>query len=73
MPRTSYQTCKLIIQQLKARGFNAEVPINEVLKVIRLVAGAEERTVKKYTHLLEEFGMLRRKNIRIAEFVEGVR
>jgi len=68
MGRNSYQTCLLILQQLKARGFQSEVPISEVVKVIRVVAGADERTIEKYSHLLEEFGLLKRINLRIAKF-----
>jgi len=70
MGRNSYQTCRLILQQLRSRGFHSEIPIPEVVKVIRIVAGADERTVEKYSHLLEEFGFLKRINLRVARIVE---
>jgi len=58
MGKTSYRTCQQIVEKLRTHGFEEEVSKPVLIKFIKLVAGADPRTVNKYLNLLVEFEFL---------------
>ena len=57
MPKRGLDTATDIMQYIKGKGeFNEQIPTAELVKLIRIIAGHREDTVRRYLNLLQTIG-----------------
>jgi len=59
MPKTGYQTCREIMQDLAKGGYKKQVSFEELNKSIIRCAGVSKRTKLQYLRALREVGFIR--------------
>lgn len=62
MPRTMYQTCELIMEEVKKEGFEDQVAWPDLVKHIRVIAGSSPLTLNRYRSELCKAGFLKTEN-----------
>lgn len=74
MPRTMYQTCVVIMHEVKKNGYHEQISGPDLMDIIRHNAGSSELTKRRYRKELCETGFLKTTNsmvFKIIRFPEG--
>lgn len=58
MPKRGIDYCLDVMEHLKNKGLELQAPAADIRNAIAIVAGMQERTRKRYFHLLQEFGLI---------------
>ncbi len=58
MGKKAYDKCIEVMKQVKRDGYDKEIPAVELAKLIRMLVGADSRTVSNYIGFLKDFGFV---------------
>lgn len=58
MPRRTIDSCLDIMEFVKARGFQSEIPIKDLRLAIEMTAGALPSSVARYLQMLKHFNFV---------------